>query len=69
MRERYLSIAEVAARLGSTERFPRRLVEERRIEYVKLGRHVRIAESVLEAFIESCKVMPVARSGHRRRVS
>lgn len=69
MRERYLSIPEVAERLGSTERFPRRLIEERRIEYVKLGRHVRIAESVLDAYIESCKVTPLARPQRRRRAS
>jgi excisionase family DNA binding protein len=56
--ERYLSIAEVADRLGTTERFPRRLVEERRIEFKRFGRHVRIAESVLAAYIESCTVAP-----------
>lgn len=56
--ERYLSIAEVADRLGTTERFPRRLVEERRIEFKRFGRHVRIAESVLTAYIESCTVAP-----------
>lgn len=54
--ERYLSIPEVAERLGTTERFPRRLVEERRIEFQRFGRHVRIAESALNAYIESCTV-------------
>lgn len=50
--DRYLKVEEVAVRLGTSVRFPRRLIEERRIEFVKLGRHVRIAESVLTAYIE-----------------
>jgi excisionase family DNA binding protein len=57
--DRYLSIPEVAERLGTTERFPRRLVEERRIEFKRFGRHVRIAESVLATYIESCTVRPL----------
>lgn len=57
-RERYLSIPEAAERLGTTDRFPRRLVEERRIEFKRFGRHIRIAESVLDAYIESCTVAP-----------
>lgn len=61
--ERYLSVGEVAARLGTTERFPRRLIEERRIEFVRFGRHVRIAESVLTAYIESCTVCPRSKAG------
>lgn len=52
---RLLTVAEAAERLGTTERFPRRLIAEGRIDYVKLaeGRNgpVRIAESALEAFI------------------
>ena len=61
MSERYLSVEEVADRLGTSTRFPRRLIEERRIEFVRFGRHVRIAESVLAAYIESCKVLPAGR--------
>ena len=56
MSERYLSIPEVAEILGTTTRFPRRLVAERRIEYQKIGRHVRIAQSVLEEFIAQATV-------------
>ncbi|MFI5635099.1 excisionase family DNA-binding protein [Streptomyces sp. NPDC051664] len=59
MRERYLSIPEVADLLGTTERFPRRLVAERRITFVKVGAHVRIAESVLFAYIKANTVEPV----------
>jgi excisionase family DNA binding protein len=38
-----LSIDQAAERLGTSPRFVRRLVFERRIAYVTLGRHVRIA--------------------------
>ena len=69
MADTYLSILEVAERLGTTERFPRRLIEERRIEFTRFGRHVRIAESVLDAYIESCKVSPVRRGGRDRRAA
>ncbi|MGW4395535.1 excisionase family DNA-binding protein [Amycolatopsis nivea] len=51
--DRYLTVDEVAKLLGTTVRFPRRLIEERRIEFVKLGRHVRIAESVLASYIQA----------------
>ena len=37
-------------------RFVRRLVFERRIAYVKLGRHVRIAARDLDAFIAAGRV-------------
>ena len=63
MAEKYLSIPEVAERLGTTERFPRRLIEERRIEFKRFGRHVRIAETVLTAYIESCTVAAGRRAG------
>ena len=59
--DRYLSIAEVAERLGTTERFPRRLVVERRIEFKRFGRHVRISERVLSEDIEACPVPLVRR--------
>ncbi|MCX5407238.1 excisionase family DNA-binding protein [Streptomyces sp. NBC_00335] len=58
MNERYLSVVQVAELLGTTVRFPRRLVEERRITYVKVGRHVRIPESAVRAYIEAHTVAP-----------
>ena len=42
--ERLLTVDEAAERLGTSTRFIRRLIAERRIAYTKLGRHVRIAE-------------------------
>ena len=44
--------------LRTGERFVRRLIAERRIPYVKLGRHVRLQRSALDAFIESGRVPP-----------
>ncbi|MEE1806418.1 excisionase family DNA-binding protein [Streptomyces sp. BE133] len=65
MSERYLSVPEVAELLGTTERFPRRLISERRIRFVKVGRHVRIPQSAVVTFIESHTVEPIQ---PRRRV-
>lgn len=58
VKERLLTVEQVAERLGTTVRFPRRLIEERRITFVKLGRHVRIPESALDAFIAARTVQP-----------
>ncbi|TPQ22637.1 excisionase family DNA-binding protein [Streptomyces sporangiiformans] len=59
MNDRYLSVDQVAELLGTTTRFPRRLIEERRIRYVKVGRHVRIPESAVREYIASRTVEPV----------
>jgi excisionase family DNA binding protein len=59
MDERYLNVDQVAELLGTTVRFPRRLIEERRITYVKVGRHVRIPESAVREFIAVNTVEPV----------
>jgi excisionase family DNA binding protein len=59
MPEQLLTVAQVAELLGTSERFPRRLIEERRIEFVHVGRHVRIAESAVHAFIAENTVHPL----------
>jgi excisionase family DNA binding protein len=51
-----LSAEQAAERLGTSVRFVRRLIAERRITYVKLGRHVRIAAADLEAFVVAGRV-------------
>ncbi|MGA5115646.1 excisionase family DNA-binding protein [Streptomyces pseudogriseolus] len=56
--DRLLTVEQVAELLGTTVRFPRRLIEERRIEYVKVGRHVRIRESAVRALIDANTVQP-----------
>ncbi|MDX2527859.1 excisionase family DNA-binding protein [Streptomyces ossamyceticus] len=59
MNDRYMSVDQVAELLGTTIRFPRRLIEERRIRFVKVGRHVRIPESAVREFIAANTVEPV----------
>ncbi|MER5442000.1 excisionase family DNA-binding protein [Streptomyces sp. NPDC002790] len=63
MNDRYLSVVQVAELLGTTVRFPRRLIEERRIKYVKVGRHVRIPESAVRDYISAHTVEPRRRLG------
>ncbi|MFJ1564534.1 excisionase family DNA-binding protein [Streptomyces erythrochromogenes] len=58
MNERYLSVVQVAELLGTTVRFPRRLVAERRIRYVKVGTHVRIPESAVQDYINANTIEP-----------
>jgi excisionase family DNA binding protein len=59
--ERHLTVAEVAEVLGTTERFPRRLIAERRIRFVRVGRHVRIPESAVHELIAEGSVEPLPR--------
>ncbi|MEV3995495.1 helix-turn-helix domain-containing protein [Streptomyces halstedii] len=47
-----LTVEQAAQRLGTGVRFIRRLIQERRIRYVKLGKPVRIPESAIVAYIE-----------------
>lgn len=67
--DRLLTVVQVAERLGTTERFPRRLIAERRIRFVRVGRHVRIPESALRAFIEAGVIEPLTSPRRRRRVA
>jgi excisionase family DNA binding protein len=54
--DKLLTPQEAADRLGTSLRFVRRLIFERRIPFIKVGRHVRIAASDLEAFIAAGRV-------------
>ena len=56
MLDRLLTVEEAAERLGTSTRFVRRLIFERRIAYVKLGRHVRITPGDLDAFVAAGRV-------------
>jgi excisionase family DNA binding protein len=62
-----LTVAQAAKVLGTSERFPRRLIAERRIRFVRLGEpgkrgHVRIPDSALRAFIAGGVVEPMSAS-------
>jgi excisionase family DNA binding protein len=65
MAERLLTVAQAAERLGTSERFPRRLIAERRVTFVKVGRHVRVPEGALAAHIDANTVQPVRRRRSR----
>jgi excisionase family DNA binding protein len=59
--QRLLTVDEVAERLGTSVRFPRRLIAERRITFVRIGRHVRIPEAAVVEMIEAGTVDPIDR--------
>lgn len=62
MGDELLTSDEVAQRLRATTRFVRRLVAERRIAYVKVGRLVRFEPAAVEAYIEANRVVPMTRA-------
>ena len=68
--DRLFTCAEAAEVLGtfttSGERFPRRLIAERRIRFVRVGRHVRIPDSALREFIAHGTVEPITTRPNRR---
>ena len=57
--DRLLTVEAAAERLSTSVRFVRRLIAERRIEFVRVGRHVRISESALAGFITAGRVEPM----------
>jgi excisionase family DNA binding protein len=63
--DQLLSVEAAAERLDAKPRFIRRLIAERRIEFVKVGRHVRISESTLADFIEAGKIPPLIVANRR----
>lgn len=67
MADRLLTVAEAGEMLGTGERFIRRLIAERRIRYVKLGRPVRIPESAVAEYVDARTVEPVRRPRARYR--
>jgi excisionase family DNA binding protein len=54
----FLSILETAEYLNTTERMIRRLIAERRIGFVRLGRPIRIPMSAIEEFLKGGTVPP-----------
>jgi len=66
--KRYLTVAETAKYLNTSERFVRRLIAERRVAFYRIGRHVRLATGDLEAWLASSRVEPFDRRSIRRHV-
>jgi excisionase family DNA binding protein len=57
--DQLLTVDAVADRLSTSARFVRRLIAERRIEFVKVGRHVRISESAFGGIHCGGRVEPI----------
>jgi excisionase family DNA binding protein len=55
-----LTVEQAAEYMNTSVRFVRRLVAERRIAFVKLGRHVRLSTVDLDAFVAAGRVEPVS---------
>ncbi len=51
-----LTVDQASDRLGTSTRFVRRLIAERRIPFVKLGGHVRIDTTDLDAYVAAGRV-------------
>ena len=69
MSQRLLTVEETAEHLGTSVRFVRRLISERRIAFVRVGRPgapVRITEDDVVAFVLASRVEPTPRRFMRR---
>ena len=55
-----------AERLGTSVRFVRRLIAERRIRFFKLGKHVRLSSTDVAAYLAAGCVEPVQVKFERR---
>ena len=61
MTRKLLTVEETAEHLGTSVRFVRRLITERRIAFIRMGRPgspVRIAEDDVAAFVVASRVEP-----------
>jgi excisionase family DNA binding protein len=68
-RETLLTRDEAAIALRATPRFIRRLIAERRIRFVYVGRTPHIPESAIGEYIEERTVYPVAVRWHAGKVA
>jgi excisionase family DNA binding protein len=69
MSQKLLTVEETAEHLGTSVRFVRRLIAERRIAFVRMGRPgapVRITEEDVVAFVLASRVEPAPRRTARR---
>lgn len=66
MDRKYLAVPEAAEYLGTSVRFIRRLVAERRIAFHKAGSHVRLAITDLDTYMQAGRVEPITRASVAR---
>jgi excisionase family DNA binding protein len=62
----HFTVSEAAEYLSTSERFIRRLIAERRIAFYKVGRHVRIKLTDLDAFVRAGRVEPITAASVER---
>lgn len=62
-RDALLDIHDAAYQLSVNVRYVRRMVDERRVRFLKVGRLIRFRRSDLEAFLKHAEVEPVSASG------
>lgn len=62
-RDRLMTVPEVADRLNTSERYVRRLIDERRIEFIRIGRKIRISSATVDQLIERGRVVVSGRTG------
>ena len=55
-RDQLMTVEQAGEYLGTGARFIRRLITERRITYVKVGKYVRLERSALEALVDTGRV-------------
>jgi excisionase family DNA binding protein len=55
-RDRLMTVEQAGEYLSTGERFVRRLVTERRISYVKIGKYVRLERATLDAFVDAGRI-------------
>lgn len=67
--QRLLTVKQAADRTGYEPTSIRQWVNERRLEHVRLGREIRIEESVFDAFIAAHTVPAVAQRTRAQRSS
>jgi len=58
-----LTVDQAADALGTSPRFIRRIIAERRIAYVKVGKHVRITVTDLAGFVNAGRHEPARLRG------
>src|SRR4051794_10471040 len=51
-----MTVEQAGEYLGTSPRFIRRLITERRISYVKIGKYVRLERATLDAFVDAGRV-------------
>jgi excisionase family DNA binding protein len=55
-RDQLMTVQQAGEYLGTGDRFIRRLITERRISYVKIGKYVRLERATLDALVDSGRV-------------